>query len=225
MKACSKCDKNKPLAYFAKDSKAKDSLRYWCKDCMKQYKQERKMEIAQYNKAYFAEYGKAHKKEKQAYDKEYRVKNLEKKKAQDKRYRLQNIDKIKSYQKEWNSKTKEKRNIKLKTRYATDIEFRLTTNLRRRLYNAIKSNWKVGSAVSDLGCSISEFKKYIENQFDATMSWYNYGEWHLDHIIPLAAFDLTNREQFLKACHFTNYQPLWAKDNLSKRDKTDWLKQ
>jgi hypothetical protein len=53
------------------------------------------------------------------------------------------------------------------------------------------------------------------------MSWGNYGfrGWHIDHIIPLASFDLTDREQFLKACHHTNLQPMWAKENLSKGSK------
>jgi hypothetical protein len=55
------------------------------------------------------------------------------------------------------------------------------------------------------------------------MSWDNYGKWHLDHIIPLSSFDLTNREQFLKAAHYTNYQPLWAHENFMKRAKLPLL--
>jgi desulfoferrodoxin (superoxide reductase-like protein) len=53
------------------------------------------------------------------------------------------------------------------------------------------------------------------------MTWDNWTTdgWHIDHIKPLASFDLTDRKQLLEACHYTNLQPLWAKDNLIKSDK------
>ena len=52
------------------------------------------------------------------------------------------------------------------------------------------------------------------------MSWENYGKkWHIDHIIPLASFDLTNRQQFLQACHYINLQPLWVSDHKQKTVK------
>jgi len=51
------------------------------------------------------------------------------------------------------------------------------------------------------------------------MSWDNYGFWHVDHIKPLAFFDLTNPEELKKVCHYTNLQPLWAEENLKKGTK------
>ncbi len=102
-----------------------------------------------------------------------------------------------------------------------DLQFRLAGNLRSRIRESINNNVKCGSSVVDLGCSITEFKSYIESKWMTGMTWENYGRsgWHLDHIIPLASFDLTDRTQFLKACHYTNYQPLWAIDNIKKSDK------
>jgi hypothetical protein len=99
-----------------------------------------------------------------------------------------------------------------------DPIYKLGLALRSRLNNAIRNNQKKGSAVRDLGCSIAELKQHLESLFQPGMTWENwtFKGWHIDHIIPLSAFDLTDREQLLKACHYTNLQPLWAKDNLSK---------
>lgn len=101
----------------------------------------------------------------------------------------------------------------------TDYVYKLKHNLRARLRGAIKNSCKTGSAVKELGCSISEFKEYLESMFDENMTWDNYGRtgWHIDHIVPLCQFDLTNYEQFKKACHYTNLQPLWAAENLRKQ--------
>jgi hypothetical protein len=80
-----------------------------------------------------------------------------------------------------------------------------------------------GNAVRDLGCSIPDFARHIEKQFTDGMTWENFGVrgWQLDHIRPLASFDLMNREQFKLAAHFSNYQPLWAHENKKKGVKWD----
>jgi hypothetical protein len=88
--------------------------------------------------------------------------------------------------------------------------------IRNRISRIFKNNSKRGSAVRDLGCTIEELKIHLESQFEPGMTWENYGEWHIDHIILLSAFNLTKREELLVACHVTNLPPLWAKDNLSK---------
>ena len=83
---------------------------------------------------------------------------------------------------------------------------------------AIKNNQKIGSAIKDLGCSVDQLKVYIESKLLSGMSWNNYAlhGWHLDHIRPLASFDLSDPEQFKQAVHYTNLQPMWAVDNLKK---------
>ena len=139
------------------------------------------------------------------YSPQYYQKNKEKIKA----YQKKNREKIKKYQSlhQPNYRTKRKN---------YDPNFKIACNLRTRIHTAINKKYKSGSAVRDLGCSIPEFKKFISEKFQLGMSWENYGKWHLDHIKPLSLFDLTNREEFLKACYFTNYQPLWASDNIIK---------
>jgi len=128
------------------------------------------------------------------------------------------------YYKKYRKDNKDKKNINDKKLKENNINYRISCNLRTRLSGAVKNNQKNGSAVKDLGCSIEKLKQYLEKQFypnketGEQMTWENYGlyGWHIDHIMPLSGFDLTNRKQFLKACHYTNLQPLWAKENLKK---------
>lgn len=87
---------------------------------------------------------------------------------------------------------------------------------------ALKGGQKSGSTVRDLGCTVAELVVKLEALFAPGMTWANHGtDWHIDHIKPLALFDLTIRSEFLQACHFSNLQPLWAFENMSKGDKYD----
>lgn len=145
--------------------------------------------------------------------------------SKNKEYVNSNKNKILDYQKEYHkinrSKLRVKQTAYVRNRLNTDIKFKLAHGLRDRLRKAIKGNQKSGSAISDLGCSIEKFKLWIEMNWQNDMSWDNYGVkgWHIDHKIPLDSFDLTNKEEFIKACHFSNLQPMWAKDNFSKGNK------
>lgn len=136
-------------------------------------------------------------------------------------WRLKNKDKENLRKKEYYYSNKRKhldsQNKRRKIRRKTDINFRLRENLRSRMSNLIKS----GSAIRDLGCSIEEFKKYIESKFQPQMNWNNYGlnGWEIDHIIPLSSFDLSNIKDLRKATHYTNLQPLWKLDNIKKSNK------
>ena len=60
---------------------------------------------------------------------------------------------------------------------------------------------------------------YLESQFDKNMNWDNKGEWHVDHIIPLASAE--NENELTALCHFSNLQPLWENENLKKSDNYD----
>lgn len=107
-----------------------------------------------------------------------------------------------------------------RNRIATDPQFRLACALRTRLVVAVREDSKSGSAVRDLGCTIAELKAHLESKFQPGMTWENWSlhGWYIDHIRPLASFDLTDREQLLQAVHYTNLQPLWATDNIRKSD-------
>ena len=115
-------------------------------------------------------------------------------------------------------KVREKSNARQRARRKEDPVFKLKCNLRTRLYVAVRKG-KPGSSVKDLGCTIEELRIHLESKFEENMSWDNYGKWHIDHIKPLASFDLSIREELLIACHYTNLQPLWALDNIKKGSK------
>tara|TARA_B100000686_G_C16444298_1_gene788606 strand:+ start:141 stop:449 length:309 start_codon:yes stop_codon:yes gene_type:complete len=70
-----------------------------------------------------------------------------------------------------------------------------------------------------IGCSIYQLECHIEKKFEEYMNWSNYGNWHIDHIIPCNAFDLNNEFEKRACFHYTNLQPLWASDNIKKGDK------
>lgn len=123
-----------------------------------------------------------------------------------KRYKT---DKYNSYRKQYES-----------NRYHNDVQFRLTRLLRSRLRLALKNNSKKSKTLEYLGCSIDDFKKYLESKFTSDMTWNNQGSyWHIDHIKPLAKFNLCEESELKLACHYTNLQPLKAEDNLSKGAK------
>lgn len=125
------------------------------------------------------------------------------------------------YSKEWISNNKERALKRERDRYANDINAKLSRRIRSRLRDAVKGNFKTGSAVSNLGCTVNEFKLYIESLWTEGMSWDNYTKdgWHIDHKILLCSFYLEEPEQFKIACHYTNLQPLWYWDNAKKQTK------
>jgi hypothetical protein len=136
-----------------------------------------------------------------------------------KKYYENNPDKVRERDKKWVSNNREYCNLRSRERYKNNILERIKKNLRNRLVVAIKNRYNDTSAVKDLGCSIEELKLHLESKFESGMSWDNWSRdgWHIDHIVPLSS---TNNEEELKIlCHYTNLQPLWAKDNLSKGSK------
>lgn len=142
---------------------------------------------------------------------------LKAQKAQhDKTYRAKHKEKLRLAKAKYYQDNKAKIVKRYLENLRTNLATRIAHNLRNRTRAAIRQKSKGGSAVRDLGCSIPEFQEYVSKKFTEGMRWDNYGQWHLDHIIPLCEFDLSKEEEFKRASHYTNYQPLWAKDNLTK---------
>lgn len=152
---------------------------------------------------------------------EYKSKNREKILSNAREYKKKNKDRISRRRKELRDQNPEhnkKHSKYILNKMKEDVNFKIACGLRNRMHKALIYECKTGSAVRDLGCSISDFKVYMENKFQEGMTWENWSKygWHIDHIKPLASFNLSDPEEFKKAAHYTNLQPLWAKDNLSK---------
>ena len=124
-----------------------------------------------------------------------------------KKWAKSNPDKLRDYERKYR---------KLNT------QFRLRKMLRNRLSSALRSqrSYKCNSTIGLLGCSINDFKMYLESKFEVGMSWNNYGTgWHIDHVIPCAIFDLSKPQHQKRCFHFSNMQPMWASEN-QKKHKT-----
>lgn len=175
-----------------------------------------------------------------SYGREYNTRNLEARRTdcrlrarrnapqmreQHKIYRQNNREALVIYRREYGIRNRAKKQARHKARMARDpgykMGYRLRISLNDKLKKARAHGHKSASALKLLGCSIESFILYIESKWEPGMSWDNYGlnGWHIDHIMPCAIFDLTKPEHQRRCFHFSNLQPLWAKDNLRKRDK------
>jgi len=170
-------------------------------------------------KEYLKEYRKIHKTEIKQKQKEWYIKNKIKILIKVKNRYRKNRKSILKYKKEYGLKHRDRINKYLIEKRKINIEFRILCNLRKRLWKVLKENSKSLRTIELLGCSLGKLKKYLEKQFKSGMSWSNYGLWHIDHIKPCASFDLSKVSEQKKCFYYSNLQPLWAKDNLSKKDK------
>lgn len=127
--------------------------------------------------------------------------------------------------KKWASNNKDWISSYSRKKYHEDIQHKLKVTIRNRLNDFLRTKGirKYTSSTYSIGCTYEELQVWIESQFQEGMTWDNHqlvGGWHLDHKKELCTFDLTDPKQLEEAQHYTNLQPLWAKDNLSKRN---WL--
>lgn len=231
---------SQPEENFSKRKVSKDGLKSQCKSCIekyqKQYRNEHKEKINQYQKQYDQNnkeikkiYYENNKECLNKHSKEYYKIHKEDIRQQKNRYYQENINRITNQHKEYQKIHREKINQRRKDYRQKDLQFRIACNLRTRLWESIECDYKSGSAINDMGCSVDEMFKMFESTFEISslhpilgkMSRNNYGwignilGWEIDHIVPLSSFDLSNRKELLKAVHYSNLRPMWASQNRS----------
>jgi hypothetical protein len=243
-KTCNKCKEQKPKTdkFFRLRNGSFESP---CRGCIaeytRQWKQKNPEKVREQKKRYrgkhpekFVEAVKRWKQKNPEKVKEqkkrYNEKYPEKDAARKKRWKQENPEKVNKYIKEnrdkineWSNQWKRANRDKVnewRRRYMdVNPHAKIVQNLRNRLYAILKGTKKSAPTMELIGCTLDELKQHLESQFTDGMTWNNYGEWHVDHIVPCAAFDLTEPEQQRICFNYTNLQPLWAEDNVMKNDK------
>jgi len=213
-KICSKCGEEKNISDYREcKRRGKETIRGECLMCEKKYRIEYYYKNNTDIRAKARKFYKENKESELIRRKNHYNKNREKELLRMKIWRQENKEYFIEYDKK-HRKTYE--NDKLKNNHM----FRLSKNLRRRISLFLKTNnlSKKNTTFDIIGCTPEYLKEHIEKQFTEGMSWELIGKHiHIDHIIPLCS--AKTEEEIYKLCHYSNLQPLWAKDNLLKGTK------
>lgn len=184
---------------------------------MRQQQRENYLKNREVRLAAKREYYEAHKEAHAKCGKAWAAENGEKVRAYQADYRKRNYARLKEYQKEYYMKHRQRRIRQQLIREKADPNRRMAATLRKQLNRWVKKSSGRHSTRELLGCSFTEFRAWIESKFKRGMNWDNYGRvWHIDHVMPCSAFDLTRPEQVKVCFHFANLRPMGARENLSK---------
>ena len=227
MKTCIKCNLEKDdNLYYTKSN--------ICKECKKLYQSNytinNKEKIDKYridNKDVLSEKNIKYQKDRREnnsdeiveYRKKYRLDNKEHLLKKESEYREINREKIRRIDKIYREANREKLYEIRKNKINNNPLLKSKERIRILIANSItKMGYTKKSRTHEiLGCSFEFFKEYIDLQFKDDMSWDNHGEWHLDHKIPISYSE--SEQDLIDLNHYSNFQPLWAMDNLSKGNK------
>jgi hypothetical protein len=197
-KYCSKCKRAISLNEFSRYSRNKDGLNSQCKACRSECTRRS---------------NRKHKAKRSAYNRSYNSipENVANRSKLTKKWRVANADRLTEYANSYYHET-----IK------NNSEMLIEKNLRNRLHKIVKRG-SIGSFITLIGCTRSEFMRHLQDRFIGGMNWNNYGsgkeKWNIDHIRPCASFDLTDPVQQMECFKYTNLQPLWSEDNREKWHK------
>jgi hypothetical protein len=138
--------------------------------------------------------------------------NKEHRKEYIKEYHKNNIDKIRKTKRDYE-----------RNRKARDPLYKLISNFRTAIYQVLKeSNVEKNKHYFDiLQYTPEQLITHLENKFTDKMTWDNYGEWHVDHKLPITHFNISEMgdSEFMKCWSLDNLQPMWGDENIKKSNK------
>jgi hypothetical protein len=203
-KQCSKCKETKSIEDFKKIKSRKSGLHSWCKKCSAESERQR--------------YKNNPEKVKEI-NKRWRMNHHEKAKGKCKQYYKDNTEKHKKVVRQWQINNPEKiREVGKRRR--SNPTYRLSQAISIGIWRTLKTGKDSKCWEELVGYTLRGLITYIEKQFIDGMSWNNQGKWHIDHIIPISLwkFESFNDREFKQCWSLINLQPLWAKENIKKRN-------
>lgn len=224
MKVCKKCKIEKDESCFSKKSDNSSGLQSACKECwaghQKRYYRAHRERILKRT----SEWNKENPEKACAASLRWNARNREQVRATSRAWKSRNPKRASEIRRAWDVRNPEKvragRRAQEARRYKTDVRFKIMRILRRACRRAFQGAKKSSRTIELLGMDLKEFRIYIQGQFRPGMTWENHGPvWHLDHVRPLASFDLLDPEQQKLACRWENLQPLFAEENRRKGAK------
>ena len=205
VKKCLKCGNISLKRNFHKNKNRKDGLKAYCKNCIIQKQKQYDIENRDKKREYY------HNNRNKIHTRmnDYYLQNRDRINNRNKDYRLENHNRIMAQKK-----------IYTNNRYKTDVNYRLITKTRSRIYKSLKGMTKQLSSINILGIDIDLYRKGLEFQFTPDMNW---GNIEIDHVKPICMFDLSKGEELKEAFNWKNTQPLLKKDHQLKGTKFYFL--
>lgn len=203
-KICTKCGIEKSLDDFYAERYHKDGKASWCKMCKEiAKKQWRESNLERIRKVY----------------KEYRQRNKQKRNEYSKQWRESNAEKRKIYQKQWNSNNPEY----FKQRLKNNPKYRISRNIGKAIWACLRNQKANKAWLSLVPYTLVDLIKHLKKTLPSGYIWQDFtdGRLHLDHKIPISAFNFTKPEHidFKRCWALSNLQLLPVKINLEKASK------
>jgi hypothetical protein len=206
------CKEEKSVTAFCKDKKRKDGRYCYCKVC-----------ASLKAKRYYDD--NPQKRTERAENERNKYKqNPSPKRAQNRAWNAKNKERVKEIQKRWKKNNPEMASAMWKRsnkKVRSTINGKLSDSIRRRINKTLNNGWKGGHWEDLVGFTVCQLKQHLEKQFRPGMSWDNYGEWHIDHKVPISSFHYQSYQdnEFVRCWRLNNLQPLWAIENLRKGNR------